>query len=389
MKPPPDIRAAQFFERWLPDHAAQLAPGGPPLTIRVRLDGEGGGDWRLQLGGPRLRVEPAAPGEADVTVVQSVADWRATLDLAPAGAQVGDLLFLNPAARPFLQLVQGTVRLDVPGYQGRTLRLEVKFGRQPFAAPDATVELAADVLAAILAHRSTPQEALLAGQVRFSGDRHLAMQLSLGLMLGARPPSASIPQAGRGRINIRLAEPADAAAIAGVDVLTSRATHAQILPSGYYEGAAADVSRAAVEWAWELRVGHWFVYVAELAGEIVGFCSGGREASGNLTEQGEMRGLFVLPEHQGTIIGRRLVSAVAAHLQGQGLSGLVLWSLADNKAAYDFYTGLGGTVRYRQEWPFGEETRPMLGFTWEDPAPLILPARFGAAPRGPVSAPDL
>jgi hypothetical protein len=135
MKPPADITPQQFFETWLPEQLAG-APPVKPATVRVRLDGEGGGVWDLVLGPSGLTVVPGGgTGEAEVTLAQTVADWRAitvgepgAVTLAPPQAKPTDILFLDRAAQQVVAMVKGTIRFEVTGYNGRTWALIAKLG---------------------------------------------------------------------------------------------------------------------------------------------------------------------------------------------------------------------------------------------------------------------
>src|SRR5262249_22680579 len=110
-RPPRDITPKEFFESWLPAQAGAVAPPARPMTVRVVLDGEGGGSWDLELGpgGLVVTAEAKFSGEPEVTVAQSTADWRAIVhgepgatDLAPPQARPTDVLFLDASAQQLL-----------------------------------------------------------------------------------------------------------------------------------------------------------------------------------------------------------------------------------------------------------------------------------------------
>jgi sterol carrier protein 2 len=191
-RPPKDITPKRFFEEWLP---AQLAGarGFKPMTIRVHLDGEGGGAWDLKVSDGGLEVAPRAPkdnGEAHVTVAQTVADWRAiavgepgAVDLAPPQSSPTDILFLDAQAQSLIDQVKGTVRFEVTGYNGRTWQLDVKFGAAAAKAePDATISVDAETYGQILARTLPPPQAYFQGKVQMAGDVNLAMQLGMAMM---------------------------------------------------------------------------------------------------------------------------------------------------------------------------------------------------------------
>jgi len=190
MKPPADITPQQFFETWLPEQLAG-APPVKPTTVRVRLDGEGGGVWDLVLGPSGLTVVPGGgTGDAEVTLAQTVADWRAitvgepgAVTLAPPQAKPTDILFLDRAAQQAVAMVKGTIRFEVTGYNGRTWALIAKLGPGPTPeVADATMSVDAETYAAILARVIPPAAAYFQGKVKIAGDANLAMQLGMALM---------------------------------------------------------------------------------------------------------------------------------------------------------------------------------------------------------------
>ena len=191
-RPPRDITPSGFFETWLPAQAAGLG-AATPFTVRVRLDGDGGGAWDLRLGPAGLAVAAPGPSEAEpeATIVQSVADWRAIavgepgqVDLAPPQARPTDVLFLDAAAQQIVRQVAGAIRFEVTGYNGRTWALLVKLGPKPLDAerPDATISVDAETYAAMLARTLPPPAAYFQGKIRISGDMQIAMQIAMALM---------------------------------------------------------------------------------------------------------------------------------------------------------------------------------------------------------------
>jgi putative sterol carrier protein len=189
VRPPKDITPKSFFESWLPAQLGGLT-GLRPMTIRVRLDGDGGGAWDLQIGDQGLRVAGAGGGEPEVTVAQSVADWMAiavgepgAVDLAPPQSSATDILFLDKQAQSMLGQVKGQVRFEVTGYNGRTWQLTVKFGDAPMKPePDSTISVDAETYGQILARTLPPPQAYFQGKVRMTGDMNLAMQLGMAMM---------------------------------------------------------------------------------------------------------------------------------------------------------------------------------------------------------------
>ncbi|MBA3359200.1 MAG: GNAT family N-acetyltransferase [Thermoleophilaceae bacterium] len=70
---------------------------------------------------------------------------------------------------------------------------------------------------------------------------------------------------------------------------------------------------------------------------------------------GEIRAMFVHPDHWRRGVGRGLVEVACADLDQMGYSAVTLWSLRDNDVATAFYEGLGF------ERDGAAQTRPGLG----------------------------
>jgi hypothetical protein len=195
-RPPRDITAQHFFTEWLPrEFETEFGPGkraAADITVAVNLEGDGGGQWILDVKGGRIAVRAAGTPGPDpvVTMRQTVADWRAVavgeqgaIDLAPPQASPTDVLFVDPASRQVMSAVKGTVRFEVTGYNGRTWWMIVKFGPQPEAAsPDATIGVDAETYAKMLARQLAPPEAYFSGKIVLRGDTSLAMQLGMAML---------------------------------------------------------------------------------------------------------------------------------------------------------------------------------------------------------------
>jgi putative sterol carrier protein len=190
VRPPADITPGRFFEEWLPAQLAAAPRGNlKPMTVRVSLDGDGGGAWDLKIDGG-LTVVKASAADPEVTILQTVQDWKAiavgeagAVNLAPPQSSPMDILFLDRAAQDVLGAVRGTIRFEVTGYNGRTWQLTVKFGPQPLATePNATISVDAETYAGMLARTIPPPQAYFTGKIKLLGDAGLAMQLAMAMM---------------------------------------------------------------------------------------------------------------------------------------------------------------------------------------------------------------
>jgi GNAT superfamily N-acetyltransferase len=95
---------------------------------------------------------------------------------------------------------------------------------------------------------------------------------------------------------------------------------------------------------WLSRGGPPCVFVAERAGEIVGFVSVGASLDPFPDpETGELYALYVLPAAEGTGVGRLLMERGLLALAELGCGSATLWVLEDNPRARRFYERGGWT----------------------------------------------
>lgn len=83
------------------------------------------------------------------------------------------------------------------------------------------------------------------------------------------------------------------------------------------------------------------VWVAEAAGEVVGFASTGPSRDEDAPEAGEVYAIYVRPDLCGRGIGARLLHHAADDLARQGYARAVLWTLQTNAPAQRFYERAG------------------------------------------------
>ncbi len=149
---------------------------------------------------------------------------------------------------------------------------------------------------------------------------------------------------------IRAAVPADAKAIAQVQVAGWHSTYTGLMPDSLL--AAQTVERRLPMWDHLLAKPEIFsVYVAETTSEIVGFVSGGRPqdmgAGADSDQNGfdcEIYALYIMKSHQGHGLGRRLLQQIKAYFAADGKSAMLLWVLDNNHGARRFYERMGGTL---------------------------------------------
>lgn len=132
-------------------------------------------------------------------------------------------------------------------------------------------------------------------------------------------------------MSIRAADPEDAPAIARVHVDSWRTTYRGLLP----DHVLANLSLEERQASWQQRIDapalgrcSGFVFVAEdVTGRVVGFASGGPERENDSDFEGELYAIYLLKEHQGRGLGRRLTKHVVERLRSLGHNSMRVWGL--------------------------------------------------------------
>jgi ribosomal protein S18 acetylase RimI-like enzyme len=152
---------------------------------------------------------------------------------------------------------------------------------------------------------------------------------------------ARYPRVMAGRV--RKAGPSDGAGIGRVHAESWRVTYAGLLSPRYL--AELDEGALAERWRRRLRSpsGDEQVLVAEIAGEVAGFCT--FRACGEEPDligfAGEILMLYVHPAAQRRRVGRALFERARGELAARRLFWLVVWVVEGNHAARAFYRRVG------------------------------------------------
>ena len=117
-------------------------------------------------------------------------------------------------------------------------------------------------------------------------------------------------------------------------------------------------------WERMIRDGASLVFVAEDAGKVVGFASGGRERAGETGYAGELYAIYLLEGAQRYGLGRELFRAVVEGLREMELADLIIWVLRDNQPARRFYERLGGVYVRTQPITIGQAALEEVSYGW-------------------------
>jgi ribosomal protein S18 acetylase RimI-like enzyme len=163
-------------------------------------------------------------------------------------------------------------------------------------------------------------------------------------------------------IGIRKAEPGDAPAIADVHHQAWRGAYAGIIP---HRALNAMINRRGDDWWANAIRKAATVLVVEVGGRVAGYATIGKNRARELSQQGEIYELYLLPECQGIGLGSRLFSAAREKLTNFGLKGMVVWALEDNVGALSFYEGIGGRDIAEGVEIFDQKALKKVAFVWD------------------------
>lgn len=141
-------------------------------------------------------------------------------------------------------------------------------------------------------------------------------------------------------IVMRWAGPDDAAGIARVHVWSWQAAYRDILSRDYLESLS--VAQQQRQWQDRLMHAETRVVVADIGGQVVGFCAWGPCRDINAARcQVEVYTLYLAPSYWSRGIGRRLWQHALAEIRQDTPSRISLWVLTANQRALRFYRSLG------------------------------------------------
>ena len=122
------------------------------------------------------------------------------------------------------------------------------------------------------------------------------------------------------------------------------------------------IQRRGPTWWRRAILGGTRLTVLDFNEEIAGYSSYGRNRMPSLPFSGEIFELYLAPEYQGAGLGRRMFQWARSDLSAHGYDSFVVWALADNERAVEFYVRLGGKVVRRAPERFGPQTRERVAF---------------------------
>lgn len=169
-------------------------------------------------------------------------------------------------------------------------------------------------------------------------------------------------------MRVRHAVVDDADAIERIRTDTWRDAYRGLMPDAVLDGLGYDATRRRA--LMSALPPHQFVLVAEDAGEVVGFCVGGRSRPSDERFSGEVYAIYVLPDHHRRGIGRALLEAGARELVDRGFASMIIWVLRENAPSRRFYERMGGHHIRDEERELEGARITESGYGWENIRPL-------------------
>jgi len=106
-------------------------------------------------------------------------------------------------------------------------------------------------------------------------------------------------------------------------------------------------------------------FVAEDAGRMIGFITGGHERHGDDIYSGEIYSLYILKNLQRRGIGAKLVAALATQFNRDGIYSMLVRVLKHNPCRR-FYGKINGTYLKAERMPFAGEVMEVEIYGWLD-----------------------
>jgi L-amino acid N-acyltransferase YncA len=171
-------------------------------------------------------------------------------------------------------------------------------------------------------------------------------------------------------MHIRRATLSDIDGIAAAHVAAWRAAYPGIVAQDSIDRRTVEVRTA--QWEGMLRRETRLapiVFVAEEAGEIVGFISGGAIREPRQGFDAELNAIYLIESAHGKGVGRQLVRRLAGALVRDGFKSMVVEVLAENPACR-FYERMGARLLEENDHPMDDRMYPGRLYGWDDIAPL-------------------
>ena len=162
---------------------------------------------------------------------------------------------------------------------------------------------------------------------------------------------------------IRPSQITDAHSMSRIYVQTWRDTYLGTVPYDYL--LTMSVRQHERAFLYELKNKQIISFVAEDAGRVLGFTTGGYERNGDDIYSGEIYTLYVQKNRQRQGVGTELVAALAQRFSHFGIYSMLVWVLKQNPYRR-FYKKVNGIFLGTQQMQFANEMMDVQAYGWID-----------------------
>lgn len=162
------------------------------------------------------------------------------------------------------------------------------------------------------------------------------------------------------KVRVRGARVGDAKALAEIFRESWLTAYRGIIPQPHLD---AILRRRTQDWWRQAVRASERMLVLEVAGAIVGYATFGPSRIRS-SKSGEIYEIYLSPAHQGQGFGEHLFEACRHMLDLLRLDGLIVWALADNTNACDFYWRRGGRPKRTTREVFGTTQLDKVAYVW-------------------------
>lgn len=138
-------------------------------------------------------------------------------------------------------------------------------------------------------------------------------------------------------IQVRPAILIDAERIATIHVRTWQCAYNGHIPEKYLHKLSIEEKIPT----WKNKILHpipdTYVFVIEQAGQVMGWCTTGKSRDQDLSDSGEIFGIYIDSEHLGQGLGTKLMQYILNFLKEKGYQNALLWVLTSNENSRRFY----------------------------------------------------
>lgn len=139
-------------------------------------------------------------------------------------------------------------------------------------------------------------------------------------------------------MDIRLAEPPDALAVAKVHIRSWQVAYRSLLPDEYLSQLRPEDRAQRYDFASDDCNAPKTIVAVE-SDALLGFATTSPSRDADLPNDGELCALYVDPDHWGHGVGKLLIAEARRRLADQGFANAFLWMLTGNQRADRFYRG--------------------------------------------------